>query len=103
MTNIASSATVRVAAMFSNAVQRNSATLAIPASSATSKARDSGSNMLAAAMLNSSDIEMPALAPGSAWLSRVAATMSSITLQNTMACSQRSLRPHSSSAAERNR
>ncbi|MNL78441.1 hypothetical protein D3C87_2048250 [compost metagenome] len=58
----------------------------------------SGSRVAAAAMLNSSDIEMPALAPGRAWASRVAAMMSAATLHPTMVRSQRSLRPNSSTS-----
>jgi len=51
-------------------------------------------------MLNSSDIEMPALAPGRAWASRLAAMMSSSTPVTTIGSSQRSLRPTTSSSRD---
>lgn len=49
--------------------------------------------MEAAATLNSSIIAMPALAPGRAWVARVAARMSASTVHSTVAVSRRSVRP----------
>ncbi len=96
MTNIASSATVRVLSPPSSSRQPNSATVAMLATMASSMPPDNGSIIAAAEMLNSRVMEMPALAPGRAWMSRVAARMSLTAPQNTSGRSQRSLRPHAS-------
>ncbi len=98
MTNIASSARLRLLGLPSSTLQTNSSTVAALAIRAMLRPRRSGSSMLAAAMLNSSIIAMPALAEGRAWVIKAAAMMSAATEQNTIGCSHCSLRPQASSA-----
>ena len=77
----------------------NSATMARAATA--SAIRVEGSSSAAADTLNSSIMAMPAVAPGRAWVARVAAATSMHTLAKTIQVSQRTLRPMKNSTSAR--